>query len=762
MARIKWAILSLFLLVPCLSGAQSVGLVLSGGGAKGLYHIGVIKALEENGIPIDYVSGTSMGAIIGGLYATGMSPDRMKELFESDQVRYWLTGRIENKYKFYFKQMREDAAMLTLRFDPKSNKKIAMPWSLVAANQMDMAFIEFFAQATAASGGDFDSLFVPFRCIATDVVGRKAVVFRKGDLGEAVRASMTIPLVFRPIRNDSLAYYDGGVFDNFPWKVLMEDFGPDVLIGSKAVGGGEMPVDDMVEQIFAITTLHTDYELPRKTDVLIARNLNSFSMMDFDKAPQIIELGYRDALASIDGIKANVKRTEDSLVMKTRRERFENSLPPLDFEDYVIEGLNKDQTGYVKRTLGLKDKENTYDFEKFRYEYFKILAEGEVEADFPTVDFDRETGKFRLFLPLETKPSFKLMLGGNLSSTALNQIYVGMEYRRMGRSDNSYNFDGYLSTFYSAISLMGRHDFIKNNTPLYIDYGGSVSSYNYFRSDMGFLTKGNDNTDSKLRDYYATTSVGLPFSRHSVLNLRFNSGMTEYLYFQQPGYDLDDRMDRTQLYHVGAKLELERKSMNFAQFPTKGVYQQISAMGILGREKYIPGITGGNLGQPPSEHPRAWVGARFTREHYFSTRPAKWLSLGYMVDLVATNKPDFTNVYATNISSPAFTPTPHSKIVYMKEFRSDMYAGAGIIPIFNISENLYFRTSAYAFLPNRHKERIDNIEQELRYIFDGTLVFQTMFGAASLSVSKYDISKNNLFVSFNFGYIVFNRKGTFY
>ncbi len=761
MARIKWLILSLFLLVPAASQGQSVGLVLSGGGAKGLYHIGVIKALEENGIPIDYVSGTSMGAIIGGLYATGMSPDDMKALFESEQLKYWLTGRIENKYKFYFKQMRENAAMLTLRFDPKHSKKIAMPLSLIATNQLDMAFIEFFAQATAASGENFDNLFVPFRCVATDVVGRKAVVFSKGDVGEAVRASMTIPLMFRPIHNDSLTYYDGGIFDNFPWKPLMKDFAPDILIGSKAVGGGEKPGDDIVEQVFALTTLHTDYQLPRETDIMIARNLHNYSMMDFDRAAQIIELGYQDAITNMDAIKAKIKRRTDTLTMRERRERFERQLPPLDFEDYIIEGLDKSQTNYVRNMLGLNDREKTYDFDRFRYEYFKILAEGEIEADYPTVDYNPQTRKFSLHLPVKTKPSLKLMLGGNLSSTALNQAYVGLEYRSIGHSDNSYNLDGYLSTFYSSASLMGRHDFIKK-IPLYVDYGGSVNSYNYFKSNMGFLSKGNDISYSKFRDYYLTSSVGLPISRHSVLNLRINAGMTEYLYLQQLGYDSNDKMDRTQFRHVGAKIELERKSMNFSQYPTRGIYQQISIIGVRGEEKYMPGISGTNLGQPRSKHDRFWVGARFCREHYFSSRPIKWLSMGYMIDLVATNKPDFSNEYVSNMSSPAFTPTPHSKIIYMKEFRSNMYAAAGVIPIFHVNENLYFRTSAYAFLPNKHKQKIDNIKQDIRYIFDGTLVYQTIFGAASLSISKYDTRSNNWFLTFNFGYAIFNKKGIFY
>ena len=113
MTRIKSFFTLLTLFSALSAGAQKVGLVMSGGGAKGLYHIGVMKALEENGIPIDYVSGTSMGSIIAGLYAIGYTPDQMAELFKSDRISYWMSGRIESEYLYYFKQRRPSAAMVT-------------------------------------------------------------------------------------------------------------------------------------------------------------------------------------------------------------------------------------------------------------------------------------------------------------------------------------------------------------------------------------------------------------------------------------------------------------------------------------------------------------------------------------------------------------------------------------------------------------------------------------------------------------------------
>ena len=171
---------------------QKVGLVLSGGGAKGLAHIGVIKVLEANNIPIDYITGTSMGAIIGGLYAAGYTTDEMEELFRSDEFYFWSTGKIQQEFKYYFKQPEEDPGWIDFRLEKKDDKiRVLPPTNIIPQWQMDFTFMELMAPTTAVSKGNFDNLFVPFRCIATEVHRNKQVVLGKGDLGEAIRASMT-------------------------------------------------------------------------------------------------------------------------------------------------------------------------------------------------------------------------------------------------------------------------------------------------------------------------------------------------------------------------------------------------------------------------------------------------------------------------------------------------------------------------------------------------------------------------------------------
>ena len=199
---------------------QRVGVVMSGGGAKGLYHIGVLEAFEECGVPIDYVAGTSMGSIIAAMYAAGYSPAEMREIVSSGVVKEWVSGRIDSRYTAYYRQVGRLPSFVTFRLNlgDDSVKLFRTPTNLISSTQIDMALTELFAPATAACGGDFDELMVPFLCVASDMNAREPVVLRSGDLSEAVRSSMSIPLVFKPMKVDSMLLYDGGIYDNFPWR----------------------------------------------------------------------------------------------------------------------------------------------------------------------------------------------------------------------------------------------------------------------------------------------------------------------------------------------------------------------------------------------------------------------------------------------------------------------------------------------------------------------------------------------------------------
>lgn len=167
---------------------------------KGIAHIGVIQALEENDIPIDYVSGTSMGAIVGGLYAAGYTPQEMMELLTSPGFSYWSSGKTDPAYVYYFSRDEPTSSMLTIPVAPGDStaRHSSVAASLISPLPMNFAFMELFAPYTAQCGGNFDRLFVPFRCVASDVEAQCKVVHSDGSLGDAIRTSMTFPIVFNP------------------------------------------------------------------------------------------------------------------------------------------------------------------------------------------------------------------------------------------------------------------------------------------------------------------------------------------------------------------------------------------------------------------------------------------------------------------------------------------------------------------------------------------------------------------------------------
>ena len=277
--------------------APRIGLVLSGGGAKGAAHIGAIQALEENGIPIDYVAGTSMGAIVSGLYAAGYSPQEMLEIVASKDLEYWSSGIIDKDLIYFYDRPEETAAIAHFNFnlDTKAEKKFSggiLPNNFISPLPMNYAFLELFAPYTAQCGGDFDKLFVPFRCVASDIYNRKEIVFRDGQLGDAIRASMSIPLVFKPLKKDGRYIFDGGIFNNYPVSVMQEDFAPDHMIGVDVATSSVADPDGMVGQITSLVMMPQNDSIATDKGINIRLDLSKYEMLEFSKVKEIYAIGY--------------------------------------------------------------------------------------------------------------------------------------------------------------------------------------------------------------------------------------------------------------------------------------------------------------------------------------------------------------------------------------------------------------------------------------------------------------------------------------
>ena len=192
----------LLLLINVISSVlgQKVALVLSGGAAKGLAHLGAIKALEEHHIPIDYVVGTSMGSVIGSCYAAGFSVDQIENILLSEEFQKWVKGEIRNEYNYYYNKEEDNASWVNIDFSIDSSLNATINSSLAEDLSINFELVEQFARESEVANYNFDSLFIPFRAVASEIFTQQTVILDSGSVGKAVRASLSVPFFYRPIK----------------------------------------------------------------------------------------------------------------------------------------------------------------------------------------------------------------------------------------------------------------------------------------------------------------------------------------------------------------------------------------------------------------------------------------------------------------------------------------------------------------------------------------------------------------------------------
>ena len=753
------------LLAALPASAQKVGVVMSGGGAKGLYHIGVLEALEQNGVPIDYVAGTSMGSIIAAMYAAGYSPAEMRAIVSSGVVREWVSGRIDpNRYMAYYRQLGNNPGFLSMRIDVEgpAGKRLRAPRNLISSTQIDMALTELFAPATAAADGDFDRLMVPFLCVASDMNSRGPVVMRRGDLSEAVRSSMSIPLVFRPMKVDSMLLFDGGIYDNFPWKPLDRDFRPDLIVGSICTEGNTPPSErnNIMDQAFMLAMHETDYTLPEDRSITIRRAVD-VNMLDFDQAEAIMDAGYEDAMAAMPQLLEKVGERRDSAYYAERREAFRKRCPPLVFNDYKLEGLKRAQREYIRdfvqvdrRTPGIQ---RPMGFEELKDNLFEVLAGGEFTMGFPVVRYDSLRKGYSFEARFGTRPNFKITVGGNISSTAFNQAYIGINHHWIGRVSQQLGADLYLGPIYTWGAVGGRTDFYAWK-PIFLDYSYNFAVRNFRHGYFGNVTKVRNAEQVKNSESFFSTAAGLPLTHRSVFTLRANAGHVNYRYDSDVLFA--DDTDHSRFSFFGLRAGIARNTLDKFLYPRRGSDLQLSAIFVTGRDKYQPYDSGRFI----SRETRQWFGGRFTWDKFFDVPGCNWFSFGFNVDAVLTNHPSFLTESATLMSMPDYAPVSHMRMVYMPDYRARRFVAGGLMPTFDLMPNFFFRTGFYAmYRDKRDFNPLGEPDRRWHYVAEASFVYHTPIGPVSLALTKYEVQNwKNMYLTFNFGYAIFAPKGTFY
>jgi len=275
-----------------------VGLVLSGGAARGLAHVGVLKALEEQGIHIDAIAGTSMGAVIGGLYASGYKIDELEKLALGIDWQEALSDAPEREDVPFRRKQDDRDFLVKQQLSFRDDGSLGLPLGVIQGQNLALLLESLLAHSSDIR--DFDKLPIPFRAVATDIVNGEKVVFRKGHLPQVIRASMSIPAVFAPVEINGQLLVDGGMVDNIPVDVARE-MGVDIVIvvdiGTPLRGRKQLnTVFDILNQsITLMTRSNSEVQLAslKPDDILIQPALASYGATDFGRSLDIINAGYR-------------------------------------------------------------------------------------------------------------------------------------------------------------------------------------------------------------------------------------------------------------------------------------------------------------------------------------------------------------------------------------------------------------------------------------------------------------------------------------
>ena len=754
------------------SSAQKVGLVLSGGGAKGMTHIGIIRALEENNIPIDYITGTSMGAIVGSLYAMGYSPDDMEKMLKSPDFKKWYSsGGIEEEYMYYFKMNPTTPEFINIQLSKmKMAKKVKtrflpsrfLPSSVVDPMHMNIVFVELYAQATAKCRGNFDQLFVPFRCVASDVYNKRPLIMSNGDLGDAVRASMSFPGMFKPIEIDSVLAYDGGIYDNFPVSTMIKDFNPDIIIGSVVSSNPSKPKEgDIMSQLENMIMQKTDYSIPDSLGIMMTFKYTDVGLMDFDRYDELHDIGYNRTIQIMDSIKQRISRRTSYRILERKRIDFKRDMPELKFRKIIIHGTNEQQKKYIMRGFHANDND-IFSLEDLRRGYFRLLSDNMITEIIPHAVYDYIDNTFTLVLNVKIAEDISVRIGGNVGSNGANQIYLGASYHNLGQYSKEFALEGQLGQIYNNLQVTGRID-LPTEVPTSYKMVLSLSSFDYQGQTKNFINQINSPVFNKKDEKFIKAYINMPFLSKHKAEFGLGAATLTDQYFQTNVIDFtNSARDKSSYNILGGSVALEGNTLDSKLYSVSGKKERLAANIYLGNEKFRQGM-GTDPYNGEFEYTQAWLQISYELEKYF--RISRKVSLGSYLHAYYSSRNFSNNYRATMMQAGEFSPTTHSKITYNEAFRANQFAGVGLIPIYKFNSMIQARLGIYGFVPffpincnELNKATYGKMFSKFEYLGDLSVVVRLPFGSVSAYLNYYSSPGKNWNAGISLGWQIFGER----
>jgi NTE family protein len=747
------------------SSAQKVGLVLSGGGAKGLAHVGVLKVLEKNQIPIDYIVGTSMGAVVGSLYSAGYSPQDIEDLVLSPKFQYWVSGKQLEDRAFNYFSLDPSPGALRLPLTLQSSLKVQTTGGLISDVNLNYALASTLAAGGAIANYDFDQLFVPFRALTAEIFTRQQIVQRKGSLADAVRNSMAVPLAFRPIRQSDGRYlFDGGLFNNFPTDVMRSEFKPDVIIG---VNVGDVSFKkyphEKDDEILGTSLVFLSFDVADtlavgKNGILIQPDLEGYGTTDFAKVKELIDLGTQATESKLDLVKQRITRRVDTVDLVKRRAAFQKKSPPTRFDRVRVSGLKENQNEYVRKFF--RKKGDHYTIDEIEEGYYRLAANDFFRGIYPRIQFDPATQGYVLSVDAQQSNNATAEVGAVFSTRPVDNLYMGLEYRHLTKLLYTVGINANVGRFYTA-GQFGFRVNVPSKLPFYLEPSVMYSALNY-QNTSSIFDREAASTQVRQRDFKVGLQAGLShnFRGRFVVDGAWFSNEDEYANIED--VSSDDKLDETDLSGLTTAFRFERNSLNRKMYSTKGHRAVLGLRAVQATELYRPGSTSILLEGREEDH--KWLQFSATYEGYYEAENRK-SSWGYFAEGVVSTQGRFSNFRSSLTSAPTFLPLPDSRTLFLDNYRATRYGAVGLRFSRNFLTKFEWRTEAFTHVI--HQPLQEGPEQmalkkntfSRPYLTASTgIIMQLPIGPAALHFIHYDNDAHRWSVFGHVGFLLYRAR----
>ena len=527
-----------------------IGLVLSGGGARGLAQIGVLKVFEKEGIPIDLIVGTSMGGVIGGLYAAGYSAEELERIALDIDWDDLMSDTPPRMSLFLSQREEKEGSLFQFRLD---GIKPYVPTALTSGQKLTSLFTDLTMRAKLTPRWfsrpyfSFDNLTIRFRAVATDLVTGERVILDSGDLAQALRATMTVPLVFRPVEKGDSLLVDGGLVDPIPVDIA-RDMGSDLVIAVNTVSA-LLPADkltsplDVANQATSIMSLRSQREALSRADFVVTPDLSGLSSVDFDQIEKLIARGQAVARNIVADLRKRISRRRSS-------DQADDSAG-YTIRDLNLAGNRRLDTGFVMGLTEIRPK-NLVTMEQVKADLEQMYASGyfsDVYASLRKVD----SGEYSLGFQVSENPPLDTILFVD------NTIYPdSLLYRRTDFSPSPVlNLRTLREMMDSVVSLYHRDGYSLAHVEK-MDYDSTTRSLNVVM-DEGIVSRIDLSGNKRTRNWVVLRNLpqkaGRPFNaqkiRSGISNI-YSTGL-----FEEVGFSVRPADD-------GVALELKVKEKKFS------------------------------------------------------------------------------------------------------------------------------------------------------------------------------------------------------